>query len=94
MLPRLEDLPITGKDLDQARDLMEEALVLKKMLDPLEEHSPAHRYQEVKQALAVLAASRTTSGGFRHNKIAFASIKRTSPGGLEYRVNSIEELPE
>jgi hypothetical protein len=92
-LPFVDDVALGEHDVAQAKDLMREAVILKRMLDPFEENSPAQRYQEVKQALAELSLKLGIQG-MRHGNIAFTSIKRTRNCGKEYVVNAIEELPE
>jgi hypothetical protein len=84
---------VSTADAHNAQNLLEEAVVLKKMLDPEYPDSPASRYDNIKKHLASLSW-KLGIDGFRCGRIAFTSFKRTSPGGKEYTVNAIEELPE
>ena len=93
-LPEIATLPLTEASRRQCVDMMQEALALKKMLDPSVKDSPAARFQEVKSLLAGLQYL-TKSQGFRHGRIAFCAVSRVAPkSGSEYEVKSIEELPE
>lgn len=92
-LPLLAELSTAVLNIDQAPKLMEEAVELKKLLDKSNPASPACRYDEIKEALAKLAAIAQVDG-FRHGQIAFTAMKRMTLHGDTYIVKAIEVLPD